>query len=614
MPRASARTTASARSTPLSEVDLRNSQVCAVANRARCDLAGEAVPDAKGAALRKAAQGLKFRTHAPVLNRALDAVNREDYDLGAKLGMKVLARDAELGLAWHVLGICREKAGDWAWALRCYQSAFDLMPGQTDIAHDLGRLAQNMGQTRLAEQFYRVRIAAGGKDYLDSVNNLALLQKDEMRHGEAIETLRPYLQQHPNCMLLWNSLAGVVFDQGDLENALLFFNEALKLNPDFSPALYNRSNVRSALGDKTGALADVDRAILTSLSPTQRVQFELGRAFRRLDAGDLSGGWDAYEARLDPIYASNDVYEIPLPHWSPAADLAGKRLLVVAEQGLGDEVMFANLLDDVICALEPTGSMTLAVEPRLVSLFARSWPTVEVTTHRTVASKGRTLRYVPDLAGFEPHDLWAPMASLLRRFRRTLGSFPSSGGYLIADPTRARHWRDMLDSAGPGPKIGVVWKSIKISSDRKRIYAPFPAWEPILRTSGVTFVDLQYGAHEEDLAFALERFGVKIWSPPGLDLKDDLEGVTALASVLDLTIGPANAATNLAAAAGAPVWMITTQGAWTKLGTDRYPWYPSARVFTPDGVDAWAPVMREVATALGAEVVLPFERRAAAGG
>jgi ADP-heptose:LPS heptosyltransferase len=120
----------------------------------------------------------------------------------------------------------------------------------------------------------------------------------------------------------------------------------------------------------------------------------------------------------------------------------------------------------------------------------------------------------------------------------------------------------------------------------------------VLTAPGVTFVNLQYGDATVELAEAKARLGVDIRQPPGIDLKDELDEVAALACALDLVIGPANATTNIAAACGAPVWLVSTPGAWPKLGTERYPWYPSARVFSAPAYNDWAPVMFEVGEAL----------------
>ena len=153
----------------------------------------------------------------------------------------------------------------------------------------------------------------------------------------------------------------------------------------------------------------------------------------------------------------------------------------------------------------------------------------------------------------------------------------------------------------PAPKIGVAWKSLRIDSARHRFYSPFDLWAPILTTPGAQFVNLQYGECGEELQEARRRFGVEIWSPPGINLKDDLDELAALSCALDLVIGPANATTNIAAACGAPTWLISTPS-WPRLGSDRYPWYPTVTVFSPQALGEWEPVMAEVAQALAARV------------
>jgi hypothetical protein len=195
-------------------------------------------------------------------------------------------------------------------------------------------------------------------------------------------------------------------------------------------------------------------------------------------------------------------------------------------------------------------------------------------------------------------DLWAPLASPLREFRRTPEAFPDRVGYLKADPDRVAFWRDRLAEAPAGRKVGLLWKSAIAASGRHRYFSPFEQWAPVLATPGVTFVNLQYGDCSAEIAQAKAQFGVEIWSPPGIDLKQDLDDVAALSSALDLVIGFSNATMNIAASCGAPTWLISTPGAWTRLGTDRYPWYPQVRLFLPPAFREWDPVMAEVGEAL----------------
>ena len=116
----------------------------------------------------------------------------------------------------------------------------------------------------------------------------------------------------------------------------------------------------------------------------------------------------------------------------------------------------------------------------------------------------------------------------------------------------------------------------------------------MLGTPGVSFVNLQYGDCAAEIEQARNELGVEIWNPPGIDLKQDLDDVAALSSALDLVIGFSNATLNIAAACGAPTWLISAPGAWTCLGTDRYPWYPQVRLFRPPAFREWEPVMAEI--------------------
>jgi hypothetical protein len=189
------------------------------------------------------------------------------------------------------------------------------------------------------------------------------------------------------------------------------------------------------------------------------------------------------------------------------------------------------------------------------------------------------------------------MGSLLRQFRPDLKSFPDRPRYLTPDPARVEHWRAQL-AALPGPKVGLLWKSLVSNGARHRFFSPFEQWEPVLATPGVTFVNLQYGDCAAEIAEARRVLGVDIWTPPGIDLKKDLDDVAALCCALDLVVGPSNATTCLAGACGAPLWLVSTPGAWPMLGTDRYPWYPQAKVFRPPAFGQWDVAMNALARAL----------------
>lgn len=184
--------------------------------------------------------------------------------------------------------------------------------------------------------------------------------------------------------------------------------------------------------------------------------------------------------------------------------------MITTEQGLGDEVMFANMLPDIVEALGPDGFLSLAVERRLAPLFERTFPKVEVTAHRTIAYEGRVFRAAPYIENWDRFDYWAAIGDFLPSLRPTAEAFPKRNAFLQPDPARVAHWKAQLEKLGPGPKVGLLWKSLKLNAERARQFSPFHLWEPVLHTPGVVFVNLQYGDCEEEIAFAKEELGVEI--------------------------------------------------------------------------------------------------------
>lgn len=548
--------------------------------------------------LTRALAELKAQATLPLLAAAMQALNAGEIEGALTLTGQVLEVDPKCGLAWHVVALCRERAGDLNGALGAYETALKLDPKDADLANDLGRLAMQMELYPIAEQLFRYFMAER-PGVVDGPNNLACALREQLRYGDAVDVLRPALAANPTSALLWNTLGATVAEEGEIQASIVFFDEAIRLDPRFAKARYNRANVRLALGDAPGALQDCETAIGDrGVSESEHAMMGFARATMLVASGRLGEGWDAYETRLEPrhVDVTHFVAE-DTPAWTPQTPLSGARLLVFGEQGLGDEVMFANVLADVVEALGPAGRLILAVERRLVPLFQRSFPGAEVGPHATFRVEHQSVRTAPFARG-RGFDAWTPIASLLRRFRREVADFPPRPAFLKADPVRVAFWRGQLDGLGPGRKIGLLWKSLKVSSQRARFYSPFGEWGGVLSTPGVRFVNLQYGDCEAELAQARDTLGVEIWTPPGLDLKTDLDEVAALASALDLVLGPANATINLAAACGTPCWFVCPPGGWPMLGETRYPWYPQARVFSPPGFNQWGPVMAEIAAAL----------------
>lgn len=532
-----------------------------------------------------------------LLKAAVAAIRLSDFDGGANRALEALRIDETSGLAWHVLAICQEKSGRFVEALQAYEAALALLPEDPAIAHDLSRLAQRLGHLEIAEKLLQKFLAAE-PGHVDGTNNLACVLREQNRYDEAVELLRGMIQVEPASALLWNTLGTVLSDQGRMAESLPFFEEALRLDPDLAKARYNRANARQPLGDLAGALEDFDAGLKGAEPGYETAMMRMARAMTLMGMGRIPEGFHEYEVRLDPDMPDAMQVVTGSPRRTDEA-LAGRSVLIVGEQGLADEMVFGGCVGDVIEAVGPDGEVHVAVEPRLVTLFQRSFPSARVVGHRTVRVNGRLHRIIPEVdegaEGGRPIDFWTPMATLLAEFRPTLDAFPDRAGYLAADPERVARWAAELKALGPGLKVGLHWKSLILTGSRGRYFSSFDRWRPVLETPGAVMVNLQCGDVAADLAQA-EAAGVRIWTPP-FDLKDDLEDLAAMSCALDLVVGPGIAGTNIAAAVGADVWMLTAPDDWHLLNTDRYPFYPRTRVFRR-AFDGWPACIAEVRAAL----------------
>ncbi|MAT36057.1 MAG: hypothetical protein CMK06_13120 [Ponticaulis sp.] len=531
----------------------------------------------------------KLRKALPLLKRAVRKINEGAYRDAAQLGLQALDLSEDLALANHVTAIALDKLGAASLALELYERSLKLDPNEPEVYQNLGLLAWRMELLDVAEQFFRI-FCRMMPDMVEGPNNLACVLRDKGQFNDAIEVLRAAIYTNQESSLLWNSLGTVMMEQTQFDQAILFYEQALQISPDLARAFHNIGYCRATEGNHEIALEWLDKGLaIGNLPDNEKAESEHARAVSLIGLGRLDEAWEAYECRNNPRYAGSTSFNIPAKRWD-GEELTGKKVLVVGEQGLGDEVMFMNMGHDLIDRLGPDGALTIACVPRLVPLFERSFPKARVTKHATIRSNGLPLRACPLIKDWESYDYWMPMGSVLRALRTDINDFDKPGGFLTPDPERVEHWRKEIEALGPGMKVGLLWKSMLMSAKRSKYYSPFKQWKDTLKTDGVTWINLQYGDCSEDIARAEKEFGVKIHQLD-IDLKDNLDDLAALCAALDLVVGPMNATTNIAAGSGARTAIIGAPNAWPYLGTTQLPWYPTAKVFSPETISDWKPAM-----------------------
>ena len=561
--------------------------------------------DAKSEALAKlellmdevAAQRARHRSNQ-CLKRGIRAWKKGDIVRAGQWALKATEVDDENSKAFHVLAMALERMGHLHKALVTYERAFALDPQDPELLINLGLTAWNLKMNEGAARMFQLYIQACPDSPL-GYNNLGSVLADLGMADVGVDTLRAAINRMPNEAILWNSLATVLAEEGRADESLIFYNEATRLEPDFARAYHNLGYAYQHLGKLEEALDNYDLALERAVDPTERRETSHSRSICLIGAGKLEEGFAEYEIRNDQRFRAYLHHIVKAPRWQ-GEPVEGLKILLVGEQGLGDEFMFANIIPDVARAIGPDGKLQIAVDPRLVPLFQRSFPDAEVGTYddRTLVDNdgNKALRLIPFASNGNEPDMWAPMGSALGLYRKTLADFPREA-FLVPDPARVEKFKADLARL-PGKTVGICWRSMMLGAKRAKYYSPIEAWGPIFQTPGVSFVNLQYGDCDEEIARIAESFGVTLHTMDGLDLRDDVDGAAALAAALDLVISAPTAAAAMSASVGATVWFLTAGRTWPQLGTEEYPWYASTRVFSPEHIGDWTSLMPQVGAAL----------------
>lgn len=534
----------------------------------------------------RAALGVKADDVNALCNLASALCAQGRHDEAEGVCRRALARAPDdaalhnnLGGALHALGRSEEAAAVFARAVA-------LDPGLVEAHANLGAVQKDEGRLEDAAAHFEAALACDS-DQAEVHHRLGATYLELGRPEAAAARLSVALGLCPEDPEVHNDLALALLDQGRLEEAAAGLRRAIALRPGYAEAHVHLGNALEALGRFDEAMASYHHAL--AIAPDHAAA-HWNRALAYLRHGDLARGWEGYAWREAAGVASFPA--TALPRWD-GTPLNGRTLLVHSEQGVGDEIMFASCLAEMI---DRAGRCIVTCDSRLVPLFRRSFPGAVVC-----AQAGDEGDQGSDP---EPADVWAPAGDLPGFFRPNLTSFPGRRGYLVPDPRRVDGWRDRLEALGEGPKVGISWRGGRAARERRRRSIELDHWAPLVQVSGARFVNLQYGDCRQELAALAERCGVEVAAWDDADPLADLDGSAALIAALDLVISVDNATVHMAGALGVSVWTLLPFAAdWRWLvGRRDSPWYPTMRLFRQPRSDDWSSVLDDVRRELAARV------------
>lgn len=486
-------------------------------------------------------------------------------------------------------GLALSGEGRHVEAIEQFEVALNARPDDARVLFALGNTAQALGLAGPAAEFYR-RVLTQDPTRLEALVNLANLLRSQGQFQAALALLAPALAGHGQAPELWLTIGSTWREMGDAAQAEDHYREALARAPDFAPALANLADLLADEGDTSAALVLYDRAL--SAEPGN-AQVRLNRAVLHLLNGNLADGWKDYAARLS-IPNKVPVAGHGLSRWD---GLARGRLLVTAEQGVGDQIMFASMIPDLHG--RSGGPVVLECDPRLAPLLARSFPDVQVHGWDIEASGGTTRTRHGWLKAEGGADAAIELGSLAGLMRNSIDAFPDRISYVKPDPIQVAYWSGVLEDAGDGPFIGLCWRSGNMAGHRALQYAPLEAWAQFARNLPGTIVSVQYDAREDEIAALAHMSGRKILVPPALDQKNELDRTAALLASLDVVVTAPTAVAWLAAAVGTDTCKIVYDTAWTSFGQTYEPFAPSCSVMMPRTRGDWADAFDQTLSAVG---------------
>lgn len=505
---------------------------------------------------------------------AVAAHRRGRLDVAEPIYREILRRAPDQSDALHLLGLIAHQRGNQAEAIRLIERALNLNPVNPAYANSLGLARLASGDLAAAEAAF-ARAIGLDPALPEAHNNLGNVR---MRAGDTAAAIAAYERAaalRPTYAEAQANLAAGLRRAGDLAAAGEAAERALALRPDYVGALCTLGLIRHEQGEYEEALRVYDRALaLDRKHATTRAN----RATLLLLLGRMEEGWREYEWRWRAEGFTTRARDFGKPLWD-GSDLAGRTILIHAEQGLGSAIQFVRYAPLVAAC---RGRVILECQPPLARLFA----SLIGGGVEAVVQKGEPL---PDFT------VQVPLMSLPRLLGTTLTTIPNHVPYLAVEEQLRAFWRERLAHL-PKPRVGVVWAGNPAHANDRNRSLPVRLLAPLFARPGVSFVDLQVGAAASEAA----QLPQGVLAKPG-EL-GDFADTAAIMADLDLVISVDTAAAHLAGALARPVWLLLPfvgEWRWLEERTDT-PWYPTMRLFRQQRPGDWEGVVDAVGDALEA--------------
>jgi tetratricopeptide (TPR) repeat protein len=506
--------------------------------------------------------------HSPRFRRARRLHEAGDLDAAERLYAEILHRDPQHFDALHLTAMLHYQRGRLDSAEKLLRAALALDAPRADAQADLGLVLLAAGQTHDALACYEAASRLAPDD-ADAHNGVGVALQRLERTREALVSFERALALCPDHVDALGNRGNALLKLNRVPEAIASFDAGLRMAPRRAALLTNRAVALRRIDSPHEALMDVTRACVAA---PDFAEARFVESLIRLSLGDFAAGWQGYESRWATTAFAPHRRSFARPLWLGDQPLAGKTILLYAEQGFGDTIQFARYVPRVAAL---GARVVLEAQAELTRLLAASLP-VEVIAH------GQAL---------PAFDLQCPLMSLPLAFRTTLPTIPADVPYL-APPIDL-----VVRGTGRPPRIGLAWAGDPLHKNDLNRSLRLSMLRPLLDVPQIEFVSLQQemGAQDTELAGNLPQLALE--GPFA-----DFAATAAAIAQLDAVIAVDTAVAHLAGAMGKPLFLLLPYGAdfrWLRGRSDS-PWYPTARLFRQHAFGDWGRAVNALCQELAA--------------
>lgn len=427
-----------------------------------------------------------------------------------------------------------------------------------------------------AERIYRDVLSKSPND-ANAWCFLGIALHDQRQFAEAVACYRNALKLNPVFPIALNNLGNSLRYVNCIEEADQCFQKAIDLKPDYLNAYKNRGTLHVWTGALERGLAYYEQAL--KINP-QEAELHRNVGVIYLLQGRFEAGWREYRWRwrVGDLYRTNKT----IPVWD-GSDLRGRRILLTAEQGLGDTlnfVRFAQLLR------ERGANTTVHCQPQLLALLQNS-PQLGAMFPNSLTIE-------------QPFDFQCSLVDVADILQVNDSNIPAEVPYLRPAPHLIDYWMQRLPKQPSVKRVGIAWQGNPDHQADVFRSIPLANFELLAEVPGIELISLQGGHGTEQLS---KWQGVRPLTTLGSEV-DKTSGAfmdtAAIMQQLDLVITSDTSIAHLAGGLGVPTWLalnFVPDWRWL-LGREDSPWYPSVRLFRQETLGDWASVFKKIQTAL----------------